>query len=438
MKLRTSLGPSPAYCALAALLLLGACSNEPTKPGAAGTAGTGSGASGTMGTSTGTAGGTSTGTGGDTGASGTTGSGVSGTTGTSTGTAGSTSGGAGATGAAGSTTGGGGAGGGAGVATGTAGAAGGTTGAAGASTDPPPPRPINVTGTGVYQGNGLRLDKSKKIMGKLVLYLGGICGGTGAGGIESFVNGYGFHTYAPATQTCVNGGDANHAPYRTMLTSTDPAVVANANRIVGDARMELWDGVDRVPFVTVAPGKSIQDETIAALKAGMTQDPGGDWGYFLNADGTLRTTDVWVVGYSWGSQTWAMISSYVRFGRVICTSGPQAEGFPNADWILKPGPNRTPPDRQFTLLGFNANYPSMDKLDTAPNTVTSMIDTTTKAGWLGPPINVHPGDLGPFAPGHQIAMVGSDPNSPGGHTVFCTNNPKNGWIPVCQYVFGVQ
>ena len=79
----------------------------------------------------------------------------------------------------------------------------------------------------------------------------------------------------------------------------------------------------------------------------------------------------------------------------------------------------------------------MDKLDTAPNTVTSMIDTTTKAGWQGPPINVKPGDAGPFAPGHQIAMVGSNQNSPGGHTVFCTNNPANGWKSLCQYVFDV-
>jgi hypothetical protein len=132
-----------------------------------------------------------------------------------------------------------------------------------------------------------------------------------------------------------------------------------------------------------------------------------------------------------------MISSYVRFGRVICTSGPQAEGFPDADWIVKPGPNRTPPDRQFTLLGFNADYPSMDKLDTAPNTVTSMIDTTTKAGWLGPPQNVHPGNMGPFT-GHQLVMVGSAPNTPGGHTIFCTGDAKNGWQSVCHYVFNVK
>jgi hypothetical protein len=34
-------------------------------------------------------------------------------------------------------------------------------------------------------------------------------------------------------------------------------------------------------------------------------------------------------------------------------------------------------------------------------------------------------------------MVGSNMNSPGGHTVFCTNNPANGWKSLCQYVFDV-
>ena len=380
------------------------------------------GSPGTAGSSPGSAGSDTSGVAGQTGTGGspaTTGQAGSGSPGTGGSTGGTTgTGTAGATGAAGATD------------------AGTTDGAAGSgdqSCDPPPPRKINVTPGGVYQGNGLRLDKSKPILGKLILYLGGICGGTGAGGIESFINGYGFHTYAPATQTCVNGGNVPQM-YKDTIAKTplDP----EANRQIGDARMELWDGVDRVTFVTVAKGQSIVEETEAALKTGMTNDPGGDWGYFLNADGTLRTTDVWVVGYSWGSQTWAMISSYVRFGRVICTSGPQAEGFPNAAWITHP--SATPNACQYTMLGFMANYPSTVPIDIAPNTVTSMIQTTTAAGWIGPPINVHPGDMGPYTVGHQIAMVGSNPHSPGGHTVFCTNDPMNGWIPICKYAFDVQ
>jgi hypothetical protein len=305
-----------------------------------------------------------------------------------------------------------------------------------ADTDPPAPRPIHVTPgtvfTGDYNGQPMRLDKSKPIMGKLILLLGSICGGTGAGGIESFVNGYGFHMFSPATQTCVNTAPQM---YKDIIAKTplDP----DANRQVGDARMELWDGIDRVNWVTVAPASAILNETIGALQKGMLIDPGGDWGYYLNADGTLRTSDVWVVGYSWGSQTWAMISSYVRFGRVITTSGPQAEGFPNATWITLPN-KATPADRKYMAVGFVSDYPSTTPIDIAPNTVTSMIDTTTKAGWLGPPMNVHPGDMGPFTCMHQFAMVGSNGASPGGHTVFCTSQTGNGWIPICKYLFDVQ
>jgi hypothetical protein len=303
-------------------------------------------------------------------------------------------------------------------------------------TDPPAPRPINVTPGGLFNGNfngqPMRLDKSKPIIGKLILLLGGICGGTGAGGIESFIDGYGFHMFSPATQTCVNSAPQM---YKDIIATTplDP----EANRQVGDARLELWDGVDRVNWVTVTPNNAILAETIAALKYGMTADVGGDWGYYLNADGTLRTSDVWVVGYSWGSQTWAMISSYVRFGRVITTSGPQAEGFPNATWITTPI-KATPADRKYMAVGFVSDYPSTTPIDIAPNTVTSMIDTTTAAGWIGPPMNVHPGDMGPFTCHHQFPMVGSNGASPGGHTVFCTSQPGNGWIPICKYLFDVE
>ena len=116
--------------------------------------------------------------------------------------------------------------------------------------------------------------------------------------------------------------------YKDTIAKTpmDP----EANRQVGDARMELWDGKDRVNWVTVAKGQSIVEETVAALKDGMTMEPDADFGYFLNADGTLRTTDVWVVGYSWGSQTWGMISSTCASAASSARRGRRREGFPNA------------------------------------------------------------------------------------------------------------
>jgi hypothetical protein len=188
----------------------------------------------------------------------------------------------------------------------------------------------------------------------------------------------------------------------------------------------------------VPAGASIVDETVAAIKYAMSgADVGGDWGYFLDPTGTsLRTSDVWVVGYSWGSQTWAMISAYVPFGRVVTTSGPQDEGFPNASWITQPGPNATPGDRKYMLVGFTDPYPSSTADDAE---VMSMVSTVTSAGWDGTVTNVLPNGTGTYtAPQHLFAMVGGNGGiSPGGHTVFCNNNPMNGWLPLCRYVMAV-
>jgi hypothetical protein len=172
------------------------------------------------------------------------------------------------------------------------------------------------------------------------------------------------------------------------------------------------------------------------LKQGQLMDPDGDWGFFLNADGTLRTSDVWVVGYSWGSQTWAMISAYVPFGRVITTSGPQDEGFPNANWITSKSVAGTPGDRKYMLIGFNAPYPSTSAND---NEVMGMVTTVTNAGWPGTMTNVVPTGGGPYtSTQHLFSMVGSAANSPGGHTIFCTGSANCGWNPVCDYVTNVQ
>ncbi|HVY31416.1 MAG TPA: hypothetical protein VHB79_32910 [Polyangiaceae bacterium] len=314
--------------------------------------------------------------------------------------------------------------------TGTGGSAGG-----GSDEDPKPPRPIMVTGGGTFaqnfNGQNMFINKDLPPQGKLVLLLGGICTGTGAGGFESFVKKYGFHVFAPKTDTCVNS-----APDQYKQTIKTTPLDMEANRQVADARMELWDGKDRVDWVTVAKGNSILEETVAAINFGMQTDPGADWGYYLNSDGTLRTTDVWVVGYSWGSQSWAMMSSYVRFGRVIVTSGPVAEGFPDGEWITHPSPSGTPANRKYMLVGLKMPYPSADAGDKGD---MDKFTNVTKAGWSGTVTNVMPTGTGTYtADQFLFAMIGSNATSPGGHTVFCNDNPMNGWLPVCKHVLGVQ
>jgi hypothetical protein len=319
---------------------------------------------------------------------------------------------------------------------GTAGGAPPVGGTSGGDTDPPPPRAIDIQGTDTFNesfnGQSMFLNKSKTpVRGKLVLLLGGICTGTGAGGFESFVKQYGFHVFAPKTDTCVNSAPEQ---YKTAIKANPMDM--EANRQVADARMELWDGKDRVDWVTVGAGQSILEQTIAAIKFGDEQDPGSDWGYFLNADGTLRTSDVYVIGYSWGAQAWAMMSSYVRFGRVIATSGPASEGFPNAEWITHPAATATPAERKFMLVGLKAAYPSADNGDSGD---MEKFTNVLKAGWVGPPVNYMPGSGAAVTAGQNVfAMIGSNNASPGGHTVFCNDNPSNGWLPVCKHVLGIE
>jgi hypothetical protein len=356
-----------------------------------------------------------TGTAGTTGAAGTGSGGGAGTTGTA-GTG--SNGGAGTTGTAGT-----GSNGGAGT-TGTAG-----TGAAagtGGGTDPLPPRALMVepgshrlqfsataadpeagkstSNTHAGDTQTLQVDGSKKMQGKLAIVLGGIGGGPGPGGIFGYAVGMGFHGFLAATQTNVSS-----APDMYKNMNTD-----EANRQVGDARMEAWDGKDRVSWLDVKPPDSLVNRTVAALKRGMEMDPGGDWGYYLNADGTVRWTDVLLIGYSFGSQTIAMVSKYVRIGRACVTSGPADEGFPNATWIK--APSATPLDRMYMMVG------------TAD--IGNKVTTTTAAGWLGPPTTINGGATGPFT-AHQLILQGQ------GHSEFCAGNGGQ-WKALCDYCLGVK
>jgi hypothetical protein len=393
-----------------AVSLVAAVACSPSAPGTSGTAGHQGGGAGTSGG----AGNGGPGAAGTTGAAGD-GSGGAGTNGGGAGAAGTT-GGAGDGGGAGTN------GGNAGSNGGSAGNDGGVAGAGGGSdsgtVDAAPQQLPKIQGTGVSQGNyngqPYYFNRSTTpVMGKLVLFLGGIGGGPGSGGFDTFTKKYGFHIFMPKTNTSLTGCAGN-----------DPMNVS-----AGYRRWALWDGVDH-GFGAPAPADAMINEVVAFLKEKAQTDPGSDWGFFLNPDGTLRTDDVYVVGYSWGGQTWAFASQYVRFGRVIVTASPVDEGCPNDGWMTH-RPSATPDDRKYALIDQTAVWPTE---------MNAKFKNVMKAGWVGTVTNVTPNSMpATFTDDqHLFAMIGSGPNSPGGHTVFCNDNPSNGWIPVCKHVMGVK
>ncbi len=316
---------------------------------------------------------------------------------------------------------------------------GGAAGAAGsAGQDTPPWRPININAAAAAnqpinftakqldpmagssstpthdtdQQHGVVDTRKPKIQGKLVLTMGGIGGCCGQGGIGGFAVGLGFHEMAIAYQTAISSAP-NQYKDALKTNPNDP----EANRQMGDARMEAWDGKDRVDWLEINEHDSFAYRTVLALKHMQQQDPGGDWEYFLTQDKTgVRWSDVYLVGYSYGSQTLAVVSKYVRIGRGIATSGPANEEFPNATWIKEP--SATPLERMFGLVG--------------SNDLGNKVATMTSAGWLAPELvvngNVTTAELGSS---HVFVLQGD------GHGEFCAGDGGK-WKALCNYAFGVS
>lgn len=253
------------------------------------------------------------------------------------------------------------------------------------------------------------VNTNKPLKGKLAMTLGGIGTCCGQGGIGGFAQGLGFHELAIAMQTKISSAPDEFKKVPEAMRTDEQ------NRQMGDGRMEAFDGKDRVTWLDINVHDSLQYRTVLALKYLQQQDPGGDWVYFLNPDDTVRWSDVYFVGYSYGSQTLAVIAKYVRIGRGIATSGPVDEGFPNATWIK--APSVTPPERMIGLFG-------SENLDTK-------VQTTTAAGWLGPPVSVNANaTLADLMMGHLFILQGE------GHGEFCAGDGGK-WKALCTYAFGV-
>ena len=253
------------------------------------------------------------------------------------------------------------------------------------------------------------VNTQKTVQGKLVMTMGGIGGCCGQGGIGGYAVGLGFHHLAIAYQTKISSAPDEFKNVPEAIRTDEQ------NRQMGDGRMEAWDGKDRVSWLDINVHDSFAYRAQLAIAYMQVQDPGGDWQYFLNADGTVRWSDVYLVGYSYGSQTLAVVAKYVRIGRGIATSGPANEGFPNATWIK--APSKTPTERMYGLFG--------------ASNVEDKVVTSQTAGWLGQVQTVAANAAaGSFMMNHLFILEGE------GHGEFCAGDGGK-WKALCNYSFGV-
>jgi hypothetical protein len=198
-----------------------------------------------------------------------------------------------------------------------------------------------------------------------------------------------------------------------------PAGDTNANT-PGDTRMDQFDGKGRVTWVTIKRADSLEARVIKALQHMVTADPGGDWGWYLNADGSVRWSDGCFVGFGYGGTMAAVIARNVRLARAVSLSAPTAEGRPDAAWLK--ASSTTPLERVFAIFGQN---------DT-PASAGGYEATTAALGYLGPlthaGLTATPDAANPYGGSHRLELDGSSKGS------YCNAGAD---YPPCLYSFGL-
>jgi len=308
-----------------------------------------------------------------------------------------------------------------GVAT-TGGSAGSGTGGAADPLDTPPTHKLNIQAakaehlhkvTGIPDmPNGLPAGIDTRlptIMGKLIVDVEVDGGGTYNYGMK-----HGFHVLGPAMFHC------NIAQAQNTYT-------AEGRDFNGNCRLETFDGVDHdTPTATghamVDTAHSVTGKVQAALTQLQAQFPEEDWGYFLNADGSVRWSDVGLTGYSHGASSSVRWAKAVRVWRAVARSGPRDNLCGSiyngqtckedviSSWLDEQG--KTPLDRIYGLAG------------TIDSEYGDIVFAMERMKFLGAPVDIATGQA-PYNNSHRFIATGQ------GHLDF---NDKAFW-PVMDVIW---
>jgi hypothetical protein len=232
------------------------------------------------------------------------------------------------------------------------------------------------------------LDTRVTPRGLLVVYLHGAgtpstCGSTAHG---TMLAGLGFHVLSP----CYNSAYG----------------VGNCGDDIEGCRLEAFEGVDHHPFIDITPPNSIETRVAMGLAYVQTQNPEGDWTYFVDGDAP-RWSKIIISGISHGASSSGVIGLHRSVNRVVMLSGPLDTG---QAWLSKP--TLTPIDRfwGFTHTG-DGQHPGH-------------LEAFEAQGLPGMPTSVD-GAMPPYGGSHRL--VSSAPTSDGhGSTQAGGASPMDG------------
>jgi len=88
-----------------------------------------------------------------------------------------------------------------------------------------------------------------------------------------------------------------------------------------DTRWEALVGEDISPVIVTSRADSAEGRVVTMLQHLIEAHPGGDWGYYLNDDDSLRYEDVIIAGISHGASSTGLFATRRPFHRAVMHSG---------------------------------------------------------------------------------------------------------------------
>ncbi len=252
-------------------------------------------------------------------------------------------------------------------------------------------------------------NRANKLMGKLVLVFGGAGNTDGhIGATGEFCARRGFHVLAVAAfqNYDIGSGDQN---------------------FYGDARQQVFDGIEHTTQgdfanIHMRPADGVAQRAAKGLAHLQAEYPREDWGYYLQADGSVRWSDVIFTGISHGASNAARFAMLVRVARAVSIAGPRDNSCPGPDLPCEPSRiaswlderPATPIERFFGVTG------------SADEQHAQHLFAMQRLGFSGTPRDVVT-EQPPYADSHRLVVAL-------GHGEVCD---KPEYLAACNYAFGV-
>ncbi|NUP05411.1 MAG: hypothetical protein HOW73_05050 [Polyangiaceae bacterium] len=211
-------------------------------------------------------------------------------------------------------------------------------------------------------------------------------------------------------------------PHYNNRWSSNGTCDGMGNSCATDTRWEALVGEDTSSAIEIPRADSAEGRVVTMLEHLKTEHPGGDWGYYLTADGELRYEDIVIAGISHGAASTGLYAARRPFSRAVMhASGPAGDSS---------APKETPLSEWYAFV--HTEDPAFDAITSSWEGFEIIGDLTNVDGASAPYANSH--RLTTSAPSEYPH------GSVAGHNSFSPMDDNGNFVfePAWRYLYGVS